>query len=191
MPNHPQRQLSEPSSDDLLYDRAVTTRLFLPEPNRLVAEATLVDDTYGPGGFQTIHDMTLRMDVALPEAEIVAVDAGMLSHPHGWCPGTTAHVEQLVGLRIAAGYFHALSGLLGGSRSCNHLLALAQTIGTVVALSYAARMSLLEPAHASLSDDDYFRLVVDEHHDVVDSCYVWRADGPLVTELGEPRRRTV
>lgn len=189
MPDHPRRQLTDPSSPDLLYDRAVKTQLFLPEPDRLVAEASLLDDTYGPGGFQTIHHMTLRMEVGLPEAQITAVDAGMLSHPHGWCPETTDHVDRLVGLRIEAGYFRELTSRLGGDRSCNHLLTLAQTIGTVVALSYAARMSLLEPELASLSDDDYFKRVVADHENVVGSCYVWRGEGPLVTHLGIPKRR--
>jgi hypothetical protein len=180
--SHPHRQLSEPSAPDLLYERTVKTRLLLPEPNRLVAEASLLDDTYGPGGFQTIHHMTLRMEVSLPDVLVTAADANMASHPHEACPGATAHVQQLVGLRIT------VSSRLGGKRSCNHLLSLAQTIGTVVALSYAARMSLLDPELASLPDDDYFRLVVAEHDNVVDSCYVWRGGGPLITELDAPRR---
>lgn len=188
MASHPHRQLSEPSAPDLLYERTVKTRLLLPEPNRLVAEASLLDDTYGPGGFQTIHHMTLRMEVSLPDVLVTAADANMASHPHEACPGTTAHVQQLVGLQITAGYYRELSSRLGGKRSCNHLLSLAQTIGTVVALSYAARMSLLDPELASLPDDDYFRLVVAEHDNVVDSCYVWRGGGPLITELDAPRR---
>jgi len=188
VPAHPRRQLTQSDSADLLYDRTVSTRLSLPSEDRVVAEAALVDDTHGPGGFQTIHHMTLRAVVAVPEGVIVSAEASMHAHPHGWCPETIAHVDALVGLRIASGYFRELNRLLGGNRSCNHLLTLAQNIGTVVALSYAARMSLLDPSLSQLDDDDYFREIVREHEGVVDSCYVWRGDGPLVTELEPPRR---
>lgn len=188
MPDHPTRQLTQPGSADLLYDRTVSTRLSLPSDDRVVAEATLVDDTHGPGGFQTIHHMTLRATVSVPDGVIVSAEASMRSHPHGWCPETVAHVDALVGLRIASGYYREVNRLLGGSRSCNHLLTLAQSIGAVVAVSYATRMSVLDPSLRDLDDDDYFREVVREHDAVVGSCYVWRGDGPLVADLELPRR---
>lgn len=192
MPEHPYRQLTEPSAPDVIYDRAVHTTAYLPEPDRLLVKASLLDDTYGPAGFQTIHRMELRADVALPEATITAVESNMDRHPHAWCPGTESHLDRIVGLQIGAGFFSSLRAELGGKRSCNHLHTLAQTIGTVVALSYAARTSFLDPSVRALADDEFFEGLLARHGNVVDSCHVWRSDGPLIAHVSAPtskRRR--
>jgi hypothetical protein len=168
-----------PDSTDLLYDRDVRTQVRILDGDRLRVTATLRDDTQGPGDFLTVHDMTLEAVISTPDMQILSVSAGMESHPHGTCPLTLAQMQQLVGLHIAGGYMGEIRRLFGGNRGCNHLHALAQTIGTVTALSFASRMVSHDPDMQLLPKPQWYRTVVDRAPGVVDSCVIWRKDGDL------------
>jgi hypothetical protein len=168
-----------PASPDVLYDRDVRTQVRIVGDDRLRASATLRDDTHGPGGFLTVHDMTLEAVIRLPDMEIIEVAASMASHPQGTCPMTLVQMQQLVGLRIAGGYLGEIRQRFGGNRGCNHLHALAQAIGTVAALTFAARLTLLEPEMQTLPRPQWFRRVADREPRIVNSCVIWRVNGDL------------
>lgn len=174
---------ASPSSPATLYERDVRTRAELTGPETLRVTARLHDDTYADGGFQSIHDMTLVATVDLGTMTIVDVDASMANSPHGTCPMTIADLHTVVGLRIAAGFFGELRRRLGGARSCNHLHTLTQQVGTVVALSYAARRTVLTPGLADQPAEDFFGEILAAEPRVVNSCRVWAADGDLVARL--------
>ena len=175
----------DPSQPNLLYDRDVRTRVFQEDPGHLRAVATLRDDTLGPHGFATVHHMSLEVVLASESLAITEVDAGMANHPHGVCPITLRQMQQLVGLRVGKGYFAELSKRFGGNRGCNHLLALAQSIGTIVALSAAASITYERPQMIDLDPPHWFRKVADLQPRIVNSCVIWHENGDLVRRIGE------
>ena len=72
-----------PATPDILYDRDVRTRLYRHDPDTIRAVATLQDDSFGPGGFATVHDMVLSALIDEATLTIVSVEADMSGHPHG------------------------------------------------------------------------------------------------------------
>lgn len=176
-----------PGQPDLLYNRDVRTRVFYGGPGRLRAAATLRDDTIGPQGFATMHEMSLEVMLSRPDLAILEVSAGMEHHPHGTCPMTLRQMDQLVGLQVGRGYFAALRSRFGGNRGCNHLHAMAQSIGTVVALSFAAVHTYEHPAALELTPKEWFASVAENEPRVVNSCVIWHENGELVRQLTEER----
>jgi hypothetical protein len=175
------------STPDALYERDVRTLVELVDPDTLRVTAHLHDDTVADGGFQAIHDMTLVATVDTTTMKITDVAAGMANTPHDACPVTLLDLQRLVGLRIASGFFGELRRRLGGVRSCNHLHTLAQQVGTVVAVSYAARRAVLTPGLADLPPEEFFGEILAMEPRVVNSCRIWAEDGDLVARLRAAR----
>lgn len=172
-----------PESPDVLYDRDVRTRLYRHDVDTLRVVATLKDDSFGPGGFASVHDMVLSVMIEETTLTITAVDAGMSGHPHGACPVTLRQMDQLVGLRIGRGFFGELRRLFGGNRSCNHLHTMAQHIGTVTSLSFAARVVEDDAAAQSLPHERWMLNVVQNQPQVINSCAIWHEDGELAQRM--------
>jgi hypothetical protein len=178
----------ETDDPHLLYDRDVRTRVWILDADRLRAEVRLRDDTLGPTGFATVHEMTLEAIVSRPDLTIVDVRAGMEHHPHGSCPLTLRQMDQLVGLQVGKGYFRELSSRFGGNRGCNHLHSMAQSLGTVIALTLAATLTHDEPETLQLGRKEWFANVIDKEPRIVDSCVIWHEDGPLMLEIDQLRK---
>ena len=145
--------------------------------------ATLQDDSFGPGGFATVHDMTLAVEIDEPSMRIETVKAEMVGHPHRTCPSTLRAMDQLIGLRIGSGYFRELRERFGGNRGCNHLHTMAQHIGTVVSLSFAARLVENDTEAQALPHERWMLRVVQNEPRVIDSCAIWHQDGELATRM--------
>lgn len=81
----------------------------------------------GPGDF--IHDMWVRLVI---DDNMVVQDAIAVSDsvPMASCKGAEPTLKNIVGLRIAAGWTNAVKRVLGGSRSCTHLMELLIPLGT-------------------------------------------------------------
>ena len=162
---------------NLLYDRDVRTRVFHEGRHALRAVATLKDDSITPFGFGTVHEMRLEVWLDRPSLEITEVDASMEHHPQEACPFTTHRMRELVGLSVRKGFLAELHARFGGNRGCNHLVTMAQSIGTSVALSAFAQSAYDDPPAASSPDDDWVRQITTAVPQVIGSCAIWHSDG--------------
>ena len=170
-----------------LYERTVHTVVRRGDDrDRFEVTATLKDDCLGQGGYQRVHDMHLRVDIRESDLVITRAEADMSAHPHGVCPHTIADVQRIVGLRIAGGFNAELRSRLGGTRSCNHLHTMAQDIAQTMALSHVASLYDDDPILPSAEYTPFYRRVLDLAPRVVDTCAVWKADGPVVPDLRSP-----
>lgn len=174
---------ASPATPDVLYDRDVRTRLYRHDPKTIRAVATLKDDTYGPGGFLSVHDMVLAVTIDEATLTITTVKAEMLGHPHQACPMTLRQMDQLVGLQIGPGFFKELRQRFGGNRGCNHLHTMAQHIGTVTSLSFAARLVENDEHAQRLPHDRWMLQVVQNVPQVINSCAIWHEDGELAARM--------
>src|SRR4051812_22421570 len=127
--------------------------------------------------------MRLTVEIRFSDMVITRAEADMTAHPHGACPSTIADVRRLVGLRIAGGFNTELRARLGGSRSCNHLHTMAQSIAQTTALSHVARLSEADPVLQRADYEPFHRRLLEIAPGVVNTCAVWRADGPVVPGL--------
>ena len=185
MPATPGRAAPKPRpTDDTLYERSVRTRVERDsEPGHLRVTAILQDECLGRGGYQRVHDMSLCVDIRFSDMVITKAEADMSAHPHGACLSTIGDVQRLVGLRVAGGFNAELRNRLGGTRSCNHLHTMAQSIAQTTALSHVARLYADDPGLQRSDYEPFFRRVLDVAPGIVNTCAVWRADGPVVPDL--------
>lgn len=119
-----------------------------------------------------IHDMVIRatVDDALT---IRAIEASMLSRPHGECTQATAPMQKLVGCTMGPGWRSILEKHLGGVQGCTHLRELMFNMATAAFqaipsyrefLARQAGQTLAEPSRPPFQ---------------LGGCMSWDSNGPL------------
>jgi hypothetical protein len=121
-----------------------------------------------------VHDLVARIRVQGPDLTIVAVEAKMPHIPREMCREILPDMQKLVGLRIITGYTQQVKNLIGDVKGCSHLTHLFLSLGPAAVQGYWAAYGR-KPGARSLGNPAITR--------VIDSCRVWRRDGPLVASL--------
>jgi len=121
-----------------------------------------------------IHDLVARIWVQGPDLTISAVEAEMPRIPRQMCAEVLPGVQRLVGLRIITGFTQKVKDLIGDVKGCSHLTNLFLTLGPAAVQGYWAAYGRRTGAR-SLDNPAVSR--------VINSCHVWRRDGPYVQSL--------
>ena len=155
--------------------------------HQVLLEATLKDTRTPPssedspaGQMVLVHDLVARIRVQGPDLTIVAAEAEMPHIPREMCREVLPHMPKLVGLRIVSGYTQKVKDLIGEVKGCSHLTHLFISLGPAAVQGYWATYGR-KPEARSLANPAISR--------VIDSCRVWRRDGPLVRSLGAQARK--
>jgi len=176
---------------DLLHSRNMTVSTYEIGQDEILVEGVLRDERFCPVISSTegielpagvVHHMTVEMTLAVPTLEILSIDAAMPAHPFPECLEMCATVRQLEGLRLTSGYTAEVQRKLGRANGCLHLTNLLLAMGSAAvqgAWSFFGRKRKRKLAASSL-------LMEEKASVVVDSCRVWRKDGPMAAKL---RRR--
>jgi hypothetical protein len=156
--------------------------------HRILVEATLKDTrTPPPGedspeaGMVLVHDLVARIRVQGPDLTIAGAEAEMPHIPREGCREVLPDMQKLVGLRIISGYTQKVKDLIGDVKGCSHLTHLFLSLGPAAVQGYWAAYGR-KPGARSLANPAISR--------VIDSCRVWRRDGPLVRSLTTEARKT-
>jgi len=119
-----------------------------------------------------VHDMELRVAVAIEGLCITEAEALMHTFPHTECPGIVAAFAGLVGLSVARGYTRAVQSRFGGPSGCTHLEQLARSLGPVVIQAVTSRRAL------AVSRGEVEDLVSGTGSPWArDSCHIWAEGG--------------
>jgi len=149
--------------------------------HQVLVEGTLKDTRIPPSSEESaedsmvlVHDLVARIWVQGPDLTIVAVEAEMPHVPREMCPEVLPDMQKLVGLKIVTGYTQRIKDLIGDVRGCSHLTHLFLSLGPTAVQGYWAAYGR-KPGARSLTNPAVSR--------VIDTCRVWRRDGPLVRSL--------
>ena len=94
---------------------------------------------------------------------------------HQECPEAIPSFAKLEGMRIAPGFTSKVRNIIGGPKGCAHLS------GLLMAMASAALQGLWTyQARERQRDNDINEIASDY---LVNTCWVWRQDGPLVKSL--------
>lgn len=166
-----------------LHVRQIKIEAFEIEPRKLLLIGHLDDER--PLGFRAasgynmgpgiIHDMTLELEVSLPDFTITAARASMPQIPHGNCKDIVPSIEALVGVKVVGGFTAEVKRRLGGSRGCAHLVSL------LLAMSPIAVQGSSATIHADSSPED---MAIRARH-LMNSCHMWSADGFFAKSMRE------
>jgi hypothetical protein len=116
--------------------------------------------------------LTLWLDT--PRFGILEARAGLTGTPFASCPAALGGVPRLEGLVIAKGFTGAALERMAGPAGCAHLAALVIALTPVVPQASGAMAVFLRQSPQE-------RLGNRAGGPQVDSCHMWRADGPLVS----------
>ncbi len=177
--------LFDPKACERLHNRNVSVTTYAYESDAVALEGRLTDDrfvaTYSifdehrPAGI--VHDMVIRMIVRGPKLIIEALEVQMLKVPQADCPAAENSLLPLIGESITAGFTAKVHRLVGGDRGCAHLVALCRAMASA-AIQGAYSMVARKPTKER-------HLTIQSLKNVIDTCHLWRSDGPMVQSLKE------
>jgi hypothetical protein len=87
---------------------------------------------------------------------------------------TSNSLETVKGLKITSGFTSRVKTLVGSGKGCQHLLALLTSMGSSAIQGYAAYKLQESP-----------RFISDMIPMLVNTCWTWRAEGPLINYIKE------
>ncbi|HQI00438.1 MAG TPA: DUF2889 domain-containing protein [Deltaproteobacteria bacterium] len=151
----------------------------------IVVEGTLKDerlvDTYSvaTGGKMEpgpIHDLAIRLFIKGPGLLIEDVEVDINHVPRDECHRTKESLRPLIGRSIAPGFTVWVKVNLGGPRGCTHLNSLLLAMAPAALQGFwSSRTS--RPVDMRQASKGLAREYL------IDTCWVWRSDGPLAREL--------
>ena len=170
---------------ELIHSRKITVNCYETDTERLIVEGFLTDERFFPYFIRSlsetreaglIHHVALTMELSIPQMKILSITAEMPVVPDAECRDIKDAVQKLEGRFIRPGFTGEVRVLFGKASGCLHLtnLILAMSSAAVQGLwSYLSRMR--EGAAPSLPVTDSSMLI--------DSCHMWRKEGPFVEKI--------
>lgn len=174
--------IKEPSK---IHTRNISLTTYPQADSHVLVQGILKDQRYipvfdvtgktkAPG---TVHHMSVTLLIAPDPLTIVQAEAEMLTVPMVECPATLDRVEQLVGVEIKSGFSTQIRKIMGGNRGCTHLCTLVVSMGQEIFHGWLAqKRSKNSPLPVSLDS-------VEEKGFLIDSCRIWKKDGPKMREI--------
>ena len=129
----------------------------------------------------TVHHMIIRILIGYSSLTIREIEVKMPGTPYEECQETSNSLDAIRGLKIASGFTSKVKKILGQRKRCLHLTNLLLAMVQAVMQGYWV-YSARKPKEKEVSSD-----MVDNY--LIDSCWVWRKDGPLVNRLSQKGRR--
>jgi hypothetical protein len=146
-------------------------------------EGDLIDHRYPPAHHvpseesELIHHMVIRLKIKGPAMFIEQAEATMPHHPRQECPVVLPWIRKLEGVRIAPGFTMKVKRVIGGKNGCAHLTSLVIAMGESAVQGYRSAYGV-EKERGGLCEQDLKQFI--------NTCYLWREDGPIVKEFHEP-----
>jgi len=170
-----------------VHRRKIEIQTYPAQEDQIIVEGLLEDKqmVHGyrwdgqPRSPGIVHHMCARLLVGDWPLTIMDAEAEMTSVPHDLCPTTLDTVNRLVGLQIVSGYSEKIRDLIGGTQSCAHLFHLLTVMGPAALHGYWTHLCRNpRPFPTSLEQ-------VSNLNAVINTCRLWREDGPLVQNIKE------
>ena len=170
-----------------VHRRKIEIQTYPAQEDQIIVEGLLEDKqmVHGyrwdgqPRSPGIVHHICATLLVGDWPLTIMDAEAEMTSVPHDLCPTTLDTVNRLVGLQIVSGYSEKIRDLIGGTQSCAHLVHLLTVMGPAALHGYWTHLCRNpRPFPTSLEE-------VSNLNAVINTCRLWREDGPLVQNIKE------
>lgn len=176
--------LSKPAKRKALHKRTIVIDGYEREDGLWDIEGHLTDvKTYGfdsswrghvaPG--TPVHEMRVRLTID-DDMRIVESEAVTENHPFPTCPHAAPNFSELAGIRIGPGWMREVRKRAGGKEGCTHILEMLAQIGTTAFQTMVAKRNRESENNPSSGEPQ-------KRPPLLNSCYAFRADGPVVKEL--------
>lgn len=168
-----------------IHTRDIRMTTFPHENGQVIVAGELIDTRYvkifditghvkEPG---TIHHIRLFCRLAPDPLRILEAQADMTTIPMAECRTTLDRVPLLTGLEIKPGFTRKVSQIMGGTKGCAHLTTLTKAMGQEMVHGWLTEKRR-EPTPVPDNLED-----IKERGFLVDSCRMWKQDGPKIEAL--------
>ncbi|MBI2867185.1 MAG: DUF2889 domain-containing protein [Chloroflexi bacterium] len=179
----------------LIHTRVITVHAYDEGDGAITLEGKLEDtqpldsgyfkmvrphDTRAPG---VIHTMAARLKVDIATTQITHVESRSVDFPYTSCPAILPNLQALIGVSVTKGFNRTFREKVGGPLGCAHMNTLIQTMA--VARHTATGYFATPPPQPGEAVDPSKPTSESYRRPPVDSCHLWRKDGPLTTARDE------
>jgi hypothetical protein len=167
---------------ELVHNREISIRTFDLGNHSILVKGSLIDRQLRPWPNEvrkkpkTVHDMVIQIKVKGPEMLIEQAEATMPHHPRDECLVVLPWIRNLKGLKITPGFSLKVKKAIGGTKGCAHLMSLVTAMGPSAVQGYWAAYGV---------EEEKVTLRLQAVKNIINTCYLWREDGPLVKALRE------
>ncbi len=176
--------LPSPAERQRVHTRSIVCRGFKRADGLLDIEGRFIDTRafayssewrgHTPAG-KALHHMQVRLTID-DQRVIRELVSAMPSTPHRGCPEVNVNFQRIVGLSIAKGFKRELRERLGGIEGCTHVIGLLEAMAAS-ALQTFTTSTYLPRADGTPKPKRVWKLDA-----LVDTCYSYRSDGPMLAE---------
>ena len=166
---------------ELVHSRDISLRTYELGNQVILFEGRLLDnrlrsregeDLQTP---KVIHEMVIRIKIKGPEMVIAEVKAEMPHVPMEECRVVLPWLKKLEGMSVVAGFTLRMKEMFGDVKGCNPLTSLLLAMGPEAVQGYLAAYRGRGASGTGSGEESYKK--------VINTCYLWREDGPLVRGL--------
>jgi len=139
---------------------------------REVSFINQVGERVEPGVY---HNMKIELLIATESMTIEDVAVSLPQVPRGDCSSVCNSLDSIKGMQIARGFSRVIKEMVGGTKGCVHLNTLLLAMAPAVLQGSWINVSWHQKETGKTNPGELVSLV--------DSCWTWRNDGPLVAEI--------
>ena len=180
--------LVERCRDRKIHTRNIEISTYEYDEEHIVVEGILKDDLLIPIYVSkkvkqphSPHHMIIQILIECSSFIIKDINVEMLTIPYEWCNETSDSLDPIKGLKIEPGFTSKVKKILRESKRCLHLTTLIFAIVPTVMQGYWT-YNARKPSAGDVPSE-----IID--HYLVDTCWVWRKDGPRVKMLNSSKVR--
>jgi hypothetical protein len=170
-----------------IHSRRMDFKTYALEAERVIVQGRLTDERFQPvydlGGQVrdkgVVHDMVIYLLVGGMPLTILEADVEMPHVPLDLCTTTGESIRRIVGLEIKSGFGEKVHKLIGGVEGCAHLTHLLVVMAqAAVHGHWTHKNSRQRPIPRTMDE-------IEEVSYLIDSCALWKEDGPMVQRIKE------
>ncbi len=172
-------------SQTRIHTRDIHLATYPHTDSRVIVHGVLKDERYikifditgdivEPG---VVHHMDVKLLIKPYPLTIEDAQAEMVKVPMPECADTLDTVEKLKGLEIRSGFSKIIRNIMGGKKGCAHLCQLITAMSQEIVqgwLTYNRKEKSPVPKDLAFFEGKKF---------IVDSCRMWKENGPKIKKL--------
>ncbi|MBN1532958.1 MAG: DUF2889 domain-containing protein [Spirochaetes bacterium] len=170
------------------HQRTIRISTYQVDDSHVLGEGELIDDRlndyYLLSGERreagVIHHMRVLLLVNTKSMAIEDCELEMKSVPREICREAAESLQRIKGLVIARGFTMKVRSLMGGALGCTHVMTLVIEMAPALIQGYWTAKSRKPVNLADPDEKKTLRLFRDT---LVNTCHVWRENGPTLEKL--------
>lgn len=168
-----------------IHTRDINIATYIAGEDHVIVEGALIDNRLREFYLLTgekrppcvLHHLIIRLLLQGRKLEIKEIEVEMPGVPREECLELKDSLNPILGLSISSGFTARVVSIMGGTRGCFHLRTLLLSMAQAAVQGYMTARMLKKVDAGSIPQSERLKYLP------VDTCRVWRKDGPLIQRI--------